>query len=55
MIKLWDEVPNDWRTIKKARKAKTQSQRQARINWLLELAGCLAIGLLLGWMYGRTW
>ena len=55
MIKLWDEVSNDWRTIRKARKARKTIQRQVRTMWLLELAGCLAIGLWLGYMFGRAW
>lgn len=55
MIKLWDETRNDWKTIKKARKDKKSVQRQAWVIWILELTGCLAIGLWLGWMFGKAW
>jgi len=56
MIRLRDEVTeNNWKDIKKARREKKQTQRQARAIWLLELAWCLAIGLWLGYMFGKAW
>lgn len=55
MIKLWNEAPaNDWKAIRKARKARLLVRLPLR-TWLLELAGCLAIGLTLGYLYGRAW
>lgn len=44
---------NNWREIRKA--DPLRAKRQALVIWLLEMAGCLAIGFWLGWIYGGGW
>jgi hypothetical protein len=43
--------PRNWPKQKNTRR----NNRRAWIIWGVEVISCLAIGTLLGWMYGRAW